>query len=582
MARSALRMGSGPRPGMGLAACLVALPVLAGCVASPAAAPPPQGSAVSAGAEASPVDAALQLEALLGRHTLVTADMMRGRLRDDEDFAQAASAAVGQNTDDLARVVESLGGDPARFQEVWADQVTALFGYSRSLATDDTGLQGETRTTLEESGAEVATFFVDASSRLDPGAASAAVDTHLGLLTAQADAYAADDYPEADAGLREGHRQAVELGHLLAVNLLPADRAAEFDEPVWQLRSAMTRLLGEHVGLALATLRAGATNGPDFPSAADALNGNTTDVTAAVASLFGEPGASQFLELWADHLDLLGTYAADVGAGRPERRAAVEDDLQEWQQRFATFIATATGDRMVAPDLAAALLGLDDLLLGQVDAFAAGDFPAAQDLSRETYPQVFALARAMADAFGATVGAAAPQGGARTGGGGALQPADEPFRSVRTYEEVAEPVRLRVPAAGVDTSLLRLGTAADGTVEVPAAFDVAGWFADGPRPGQAGPAVVLGHVDSRDGPGVFFRLADLDEGAQVHVDRADGSVVTFRVTDVLTVRKDAFPTDQVYGPTLAPALRLVTCGGPFDTSAGSYRDNVIVTAEPVQ
>jgi hypothetical protein len=172
------------------------------------------------------------------------------------------------------------------------------------------------------------------------------------------------------------------------------------------------------VGLALGTLRAGATNGPDFPAMVDSLNGNTTDVTAAVGSLFGEPAASQFMSLWADHLDLLGTYAADVGADKQDRRQAVQDDLHNWQQRFAAFIDTATQSRVPAPDLAAALLGLDDLLLQQVDAFAGRDFPRAQQLANQTYPQVFGLARNMADAFGATLAARAPQGGAKTGAGG--------------------------------------------------------------------------------------------------------------------------------------------------------------------
>jgi hypothetical protein len=154
------------------------------------------------------------------------------------------------------------------------------------------------------------------------------------------------------------------------------------------------------------------------------------------------------------------------------------------------------------------------------------------------------------------------------------------FRSVRRYDEVAEPVRVRIPAAAVDTRLQRLGRAADGSVEVPASFDEAGWFADGPRPGQAGPAVILGHLDSRTGPGVFFALPRLMPGAQVVVDRADGSTVTFRVARAVRVPKAVFPTDLVYGATLQPSLRLVTCGGDFDREAGSYRDNVIVYAEP--
>jgi hypothetical protein len=156
------------------------------------------------------------------------------------------------------------------------------------------------------------------------------------------------------------------------------------------------------------------------------------------------------------------------------------------------------------------------------------------------------------------------------------------FRSVRSYPQVAEPVRLRIPAAGVDTSLLQLGRAADGSVEVPADFGVAGWFAEGPRPGQPGPAVILGHVDSRTGPAVFSRVEALPSGAQVLVDRADGSTVAFRVRGTQHVAKVAFPTEQVYGPTLEPSLRLVTCGGSFDRATESYRDNVIVYADPAQ
>jgi hypothetical protein len=154
------------------------------------------------------------------------------------------------------------------------------------------------------------------------------------------------------------------------------------------------------------------------------------------------------------------------------------------------------------------------------------------------------------------------------------------FRSVRRFEDVAEPVRLRIPAAGVDTRLQRLGRAVDLSIDVPTDAGVAGWFAEGPRPGQSGPAVILGHVDSRTGPGVFFGLAGLRPGAEVLVDRADGSTAGFRVSRTQRVPKAAFPTELVYGPTLEPSLRLVTCGGSFDRTTGSYRDNVIVYADP--
>jgi sortase (surface protein transpeptidase) len=160
-----------------------------------------------------------------------------------------------------------------------------------------------------------------------------------------------------------------------------------------------------------------------------------------------------------------------------------------------------------------------------------------------------------------------------------VAPEAEAFRSARNYPVVSPPVRLRIPAAGVDSSLQPLGTAPDRTIEVPADFAVAGWFAGGPRPGQAGPAVILGHVDSTRGPAVFYRLRVLTPGAEVTVLRADGSTVAFQVTGVARVPKTAFPTAQVYGASLEPTLRLITCGGRFDRAVRSYEDNVIVYAD---
>lgn len=154
------------------------------------------------------------------------------------------------------------------------------------------------------------------------------------------------------------------------------------------------------------------------------------------------------------------------------------------------------------------------------------------------------------------------------------------FRPMRDYQQVAPPVRLRIPAVRVDTGLLRLGRLDDGTIAVPDSNDLAGWYEEGPRPGQPGPAVILGHVDSQSGPAVFYDLKALPIGSDIHVDRADGSTVTFRVSGRSQVPKTLFPTDLVYGATLEPSLRLVTCGGVFNRSAGSYLDNVIVYAVP--
>lgn len=145
------------------------------------------------------------------------------------------------------------------------------------------------------------------------------------------------------------------------------------------------------------------------------------------------------------------------------------------------------------------------------------------------------------------------------------------------------PVRLRVPAIGVDTAVMSVGLNGDGTVEVPplGKDSPAGWYRYLASPGEAGPAVILGHVDSAaDGPAVFYRLGDLRPGDTITVSREDGSVATFRATRVAQYPKDAFPSQAVYGATGGvPALRLVTCGGAYDPSRREYTSNVVAFAE---
>jgi sortase (surface protein transpeptidase) len=152
------------------------------------------------------------------------------------------------------------------------------------------------------------------------------------------------------------------------------------------------------------------------------------------------------------------------------------------------------------------------------------------------------------------------------------------FRSVRGYRATPVPVRVEVPRIAVASTLDRLGRAPDRTVQVPSDWNVAGWYAGGPRPGDPGSAVILGHVDSKRGPAVFFRLGELRRGDAITITRADGSSVRFVVERIEQYPPDRFPTDAVYYPTLTPALRLVTCGGEFDAAAGHYRSNVIVFA----
>ncbi|MBG6064037.1 class F sortase [Micromonospora ureilytica] len=139
------------------------------------------------------------------------------------------------------------------------------------------------------------------------------------------------------------------------------------------------------------------------------------------------------------------------------------------------------------------------------------------------------------------------------------------------------PTRVRVPRIDVDSPLTVLGLDRAGVLIPPTDFHTAGWYGGGPAPGDTGPAVLAGHLDSRRGPAVFARLGELRPGDLVQVWRG-GQRLSFRVTGSLRTRKDRFPTDVVYGPTPRAELRLVTCGGDFDRRRGHYVDNVVVFA----
>ncbi|HEY5837242.1 class F sortase, partial [Streptomyces sp.] len=145
----------------------------------------------------------------------------------------------------------------------------------------------------------------------------------------------------------------------------------------------------------------------------------------------------------------------------------------------------------------------------------------------------------------------------------------------------AEPVRVDIASIGLHAQVVGRGLR-DGTVDPPPydTPEVAGWYRDGPAPGSPGAALIVGHVDTKTGPAVFYHLGAVRRGAPIDVTRTDGTVARFSVEAVETVLKDEFDPDRVYGPdpTGRPDLRLITCGGSFDPTAQAYSANVVVYA----
>lgn len=227
----------------------------------------------------------------------------------------------------------------------------------------------------------------------------------------------------------------------------------------------------------------------------------------------------------------------------------------------------ATGALAAAALGAALLAGCGST--GTADAGATTSAAPGTPGTSATGSTASAPATSGSTATGSAGATAAQAGEVKVPGGGSSGP-DVPAG--------LRPVRIQASSIGLDAVVGELGLAADGSVQVPSDPDATGWFDRGPAPGQRGPAVVLGHVDSRTGPAVFARLRDLKVGDPVVVTLRDGAQVRFTVDGTLTFAKSDFPTAATYGPVPGPALRLITCGGAYVRDRGGYQSNVVVFA----
>ncbi|MET8230776.1 class F sortase [Micromonospora sp. NPDC005298] len=157
---------------------------------------------------------------------------------------------------------------------------------------------------------------------------------------------------------------------------------------------------------------------------------------------------------------------------------------------------------------------------------------------------------------------------------------DRPARSETAGLSASRPVRLTVPAIKVAAPVAPVGQARDGSIAVPPLerHNETGWYDRGPTPGESGPAVIVGHVDTKSGPSVFYDLGKLKPGDLIEVARADRSTVVFTVDTVEHFPKDRLPAERIYGHDGPPGLRLITCGGQFIGGRTGYADNVIAFA----
>ncbi|WP_083958588.1 class F sortase [Herbidospora mongoliensis] len=155
-----------------------------------------------------------------------------------------------------------------------------------------------------------------------------------------------------------------------------------------------------------------------------------------------------------------------------------------------------------------------------------------------------------------------------------------PIAPVSPMTQPSSPKRLIIKRLNIDAPIRSVGLDKNGAIEPPplANTNLAGWYRNGPTPGSAGPATIVGHRDTTNAPAVFNRLAEMKYGDTVEVVRQDGTVAIYTVGGIEQADKTTFPTERVYGDSDMAELRLITCGGTYNRSTRHYVDNVIVYA----
>jgi hypothetical protein len=372
----------------------------------------------------SPPELRAQLEQLLGQHAILTVRLTRARLRGDEDLAQSAEEALSKNTADLGALIEAAYGAQAAetFEQGWFNHVTALFNYARGVADDDATVTSVARRQLDDYVTDLSQYLDEATNQAAPAAAvEDALRMHVDKLLAQVDAYAAEDYDRAYQLERETYAHMFPLGKALAAGIVTGEGAelpADFDSPAAELQSQLGMRFGEHAELAVDAMRSGISNYPDFPAAAAALDQNTQEITAMIESVFGAQSARSFQALWGDHIDAFVAYTQALAQQDEAAQEAAQARLTGFNSDFAEFLSTSTGGRLGTEALADAFVMHEEMLLKQINEYAAADYTTAHQVSFDAYKHMFALADQAATAIGETVAAGSPQGGAATGGGG--------------------------------------------------------------------------------------------------------------------------------------------------------------------
>jgi hypothetical protein len=402
----------------GAAVVAALVPAVAAATPQPTTAAKPHVHAAAAMVTAS--DARGRFEQLLGLHTVLAVRLMRGVVMARPDFRTVAEAALKGNTDALSALVANAYGasqEPA-FTKLWQGHVTDLLAYANAVAANDPAAKTGARDRLHRYAADFGKWFSSAApSKPSPQAMTEGVTMHVDDLMAQIDAYAEDDFATAYRIEREAYEHMFAAADSLSAGAQPELAVGANDAPE-KLRSRFTMLLGEHMELMVDSTRAAFDNDGEFRAASVELNGNTTTLTRAIAAVAGAKSAYTFSQIYADHIDALMAYTAASVVKDAQAKQVAKARIAAVPAKLGGYFSQVVRGRVSPAAVTTAFAMHDEMLVKQIDAYAAGDYAAAQRADEEGYLHMIAVAGTLVDGIQGVLASSLPRGGAQTGGGG--------------------------------------------------------------------------------------------------------------------------------------------------------------------
>jgi hypothetical protein len=377
--------------------------------------------AAAIAAPTSPRQVRAGFEQLLGLHALLAVRQMRSVVATAPEVGQAAGVALQTNTDELTSLVGSAygGAQADGFTKLWQRHLADLLAYAKGVAGHDPSATQTARAALLVDANAYGSWLEGASKgRVRASEAAAGVRMHVTELMAQADAYAARDYGRAYRIERQAYEHMFTAGAGLAKASVTPEVAVGLDTPPEKLRSAFAMLLGEHLELIVEAQRATFAGSPQFQAAGAQVNANTTALSKAMAALVGPAKAEEFETAWANHVEGLLAYTAAVAGNDQNAKAAAKQNLNGFAERLALYFSDIVKNVLATDPLTKAITAHDSHLINHVDAYAAKDYPRAQQMELEGYQQMLEVANTLVSAIQRTVKPQLPVGGSQTGGGG--------------------------------------------------------------------------------------------------------------------------------------------------------------------